>query len=193
MFSDSEYRQLQLRTLSTSPCAPRYPNAEAEERTKRRHQTSRLLLDAVTLPPIGLSSSKMLELSKLVTHVQLDGSSFRFDTAIAEGLHGGAGKNRTVAQLALADLHRCLHGHSGWLQLHMARCLAHFLTSYRWEARAPRPHRVANTPQVRDSRRLVLGSWAGARRPFHLSLFRTAPRMVLPQDLSTHAHRGSAW
>ena len=32
---------------------------------------------------------------------------------------------------------------------------------------------------------LVLGSWVGARRPFHLSVFLTAPRMVLPQDPST--------
>ena len=31
----------------------------------------------------------------------------------------------------------------------------------------------------------VLGSWAGVRRPFHISLFLTAPRVVLPQDPST--------
>ena len=31
----------------------------------------------------------------------------------------------------------------------------------------------------------VLGSWVGVRRPFHLSLFLTASRMVLPQDPST--------
>ena len=33
---------------------------------------------------------------------------------------------------------------------------------------------------------LVLGYWVGVRRPFHLSLFLTAPRMALPQDPSTH-------
>ena len=32
---------------------------------------------------------------------------------------------------------------------------------------------------------LVLGSWVGARRPFHLSLLLTVSRMVLPQDPST--------
>ena len=32
---------------------------------------------------------------------------------------------------------------------------------------------------------LVLGSWVGIWRPFHLSLFLTAPRMALPQDPST--------
>ena len=32
---------------------------------------------------------------------------------------------------------------------------------------------------------LVLGSWVGARHPFHLPLFLTAPRLVLPQDPST--------
>ena len=32
---------------------------------------------------------------------------------------------------------------------------------------------------------LVPGCWVGARRPFHLSLFLPAPRMVLPQDPST--------
>ena len=32
---------------------------------------------------------------------------------------------------------------------------------------------------------LILGSWVGARRPFHLSVFLAAPRMVLPQDPST--------
>ena len=31
----------------------------------------------------------------------------------------------------------------------------------------------------------VPGSWVGVRRPFHLSLFLTASRMVLPQDPST--------
>ena len=35
----------------------------------------------------------------------------------------------------------------------------------------------------------VLGSWVGVRRPVHLSLFPTAPRMVLPQDNSTDAGR----
>ena len=30
---------------------------------------------------------------------------------------------------------------------------------------------------------LVLGYWVGARRPFHLSLFLTASRMVLPKIL----------
>ena len=30
---------------------------------------------------------------------------------------------------------------------------------------------------------LVLGSWVGARRAFHLSLFLTAPRMALPKIL----------
>ena len=39
-----------------------------------------------------------------------------------------------------------------------------------------------------DSRRLVLGSWVGAGRHFHLSLFPSASRMVLPQDPSTNAH-----
>ena len=34
-------------------------------------------------------------------------------------------------------------------------------------------------------RLLVLGSWVGARRPFHLSLLLPASRMVLPQDPST--------
>ena len=29
----------------------------------------------------------------------------------------------------------------------------------------------------------VLGSWVGVRRPFHLPLFLTAPRMVLPKIL----------
>ena len=47
----------------------------------------------------------------------------------------------------------------------------------------------------------VLGSWVGARRLSHLSLFLTASRMVLPQDPSTglavisaahHAHQHSA-
>ena len=33
---------------------------------------------------------------------------------------------------------------------------------------------------------LVLGYWVGVRRPVHLSLFLTAPRMVLPQYPSTH-------
>ena len=33
--------------------------------------------------------------------------------------------------------------------------------------------------------RSVLGSWVGVRRLFQLSLFLTAPRMVLPQDPST--------
>ena len=33
--------------------------------------------------------------------------------------------------------------------------------------------------------RPVLGSWVGVRRIFHLSLFLTASRMVLPQDPST--------
>ena len=31
----------------------------------------------------------------------------------------------------------------------------------------------------------VLGSWVGVRRPFHISLFLTAPRVVLPQYPST--------
>ena len=35
-------------------------------------------------------------------------------------------------------------------------------------------------------RLLVLGYWVGVRRPFHLSLFLTVPRMVLPQDPSTN-------
>ena len=43
----------------------------------------------------------------------------------------------------------------------------------------------------------VLGSWVGVRRPFHLSSFLTASRVVLPQDPSTrkshlgigHVHR----
>ncbi len=34
--------------------------------------------------------------------------------------------------------------------------------------------------------RTVLGSWVGVRRLFHLSLFLTAYRMVLPQDPSTN-------
>ena len=33
----------------------------------------------------------------------------------------------------------------------------------------------------------VLGSWVGVRRPFHLSVFLAAPRVVLPQDPSTNA------
>ena len=37
----------------------------------------------------------------------------------------------------------------------------------------------ASTPEAAVS---VLGSWVGVRRPFRLSLFLTAPRMVLPQD-----------
>ena len=56
---------------------------------------------------------------------------------------------------------------------------------------------------------LVLGSWVGVRRPFHLSCFLTTSRMVLPQDPSTTSpqhrtacelpclrrrhSRGSAW
>ena len=39
--------------------------------------------------------------------------------------------------------------------------------------------------------RSVLGYWVGVRRPFHHSLFLTAPRMVLPQDPSTD-HSGSS-
>ena len=35
--------------------------------------------------------------------------------------------------------------------------------------------------------RSVLGSWVGVRHLFHLSLFLTAPRMVLTQDPSTDA------
>ena len=64
----------------------------------------------------------------------------------------------------------------------------------RRRARARRPH-------VRDSREApgrgqysstaVLGSWVGARRPFQLSVFLTASRMVLPQDPSTNLCR--AW
>ena len=39
---------------------------------------------------------------------------------------------------------------------------------------------------------LVLGSWVGVRRLFHLSLLLTAPRVVLPQDPRTGApgHEG---
>ena len=48
--------------------------------------------------------------------------------------------------------------------------------------RAPTPptFRTASPPFG-----LVLGYWVGVRRPFHLSLFLTAPRMVLSQDPST--------
>ena len=35
---------------------------------------------------------------------------------------------------------------------------------------------------------IVLGSWVGARRPFHLSLFLTAPRMALTQSPRTAGH-----
>ena len=38
---------------------------------------------------------------------------------------------------------------------------------------------------VGSGRLLVLEYWVGARRPFHLSLFLTAPRVVLPQDPRT--------
>ena len=33
--------------------------------------------------------------------------------------------------------------------------------------------------------RTIIGYWVGVRRPFHLALFFTVPRMVLPQDPST--------
>ena len=49
------------------------------------------------------------------------------------------------------------------------------------QRRAPRPGVL-----------LVLGSWVGVRRLFHLSLLLTAPRVVLPQDPRTGApgHEG---
>ena len=53
-----------------------------------------------------------------------------------------------------------------------------------------RAHALSVDPdlQIGQTRR-VLGSWAGVQRPFHLSLFLTASRMVLPQDPSTSTRR----
>ena len=48
--------------------------------------------------------------------------------------------------------------------------------------------RARAAQRSRETVSLVLGSWAGARRPFHLSLFLAAPRMVLFQDPSTDRH-----
>ena len=44
---------------------------------------------------------------------------------------------------------------------------------------------AASAHLLGDVRLLVLGSWVSARRPFHLSLFLTASRTVVPQDHST--------
>ena len=50
--------------------------------------------------------------------------------------------------------------------------------------RRPQPHATVGTARHIIST-AVLGSWVGARRPFHLSLSLTAPRMVLHQYPST--------
>ena len=50
----------------------------------------------------------------------------------------------------------------------------------------------ARPPPWKSAASRVLGYWVGVRRPFHLSLFLTAPRMVLPQDPSTNASSAEA-
>ena len=45
--------------------------------------------------------------------------------------------------------------------------------------------RVVCVRRLRRGRLLLLGSWVGARRPFHLSVFLTASRMILTQVPST--------
>ena len=57
------------------------------------------------------------------------------------------------------------------------------------KARSTRPTSSAAVYCSSGSRLLVLGSWVGVRHPFHLSLFPTAPRVVLPQDPGTNAMR----
>ena len=58
---------------------------------------------------------------------------------------------------------------------------------YRWGHFGPQIKASHSGDRVAsyDAVALVLGYWEGVRRPFHLSLFITAPLMVLPQDPST--------
>ena len=70
------------------------------------------------------------------------------------------------------------------LKIRVVHCLCFFRLDYNTCRPLRCVPREPLLPALQEAL-LVLGSWVGVRRPFYVSLFLTASRMVLPQDPGT--------